>query len=51
MLHAIISLINIDSLAAITKIVEPRFFHEAVKDPKWRETMAVEIEALKVNNA
>ena len=36
--------------AAITKIVEPRFFHEVVKDPKWREAMAKEIEALELNH-
>ena len=36
-------------LAAITKIVEPRYFHEAVKDIKWREAMAKEIEALELN--
>jgi len=29
--------------------VEPRFFHEAVKDPKWREDMTKEIEALELN--
>jgi len=36
-------------LAAITKIVEPRSFHEAVKDPSRREAMATEIEALELN--
>ena len=36
-------------LAAITKIMEPRYFHEAVKDVKWREAMAKEIEALEIN--
>jgi len=29
--------------------VEPRYLHEAVKDPKWREVMAKEIEALELN--
>ena len=37
-------------MAAITKVVEPRFFHEAVKDPNWREAMNKEIDALEVNN-
>ena len=37
-------------LATITKIIEPRYFHEAVKDPKWREAMSKEIEALELNN-
>ena len=27
-------------LATIDKILEHRFFHEAVKDPKWREAIA-----------
>ena len=36
-------------LAAITKIVKPRYFYEAVKDVKWREAMAKEIEALEIN--
>jgi len=30
--------------------VEPRFFHKAVQDPKWREAMLKEIEALEENN-
>ena len=33
-------------LAAITKIVEPVFYHEAAKDPLWREAMKEEIQAL-----
>jgi len=37
-------------LAAITKVVEPKFFHEAVKDPNWREAMNKEIDVLEVNN-
>jgi len=37
-------------LAAITEIIKPRYFHEAVKDPKWREAMSKEIEALELNN-
>ena len=34
----------------ITSIPEPRFYHEAVKDPKWQEAMNVEIDALVSNN-
>jgi len=30
--------------------VEPRFFHEAIKDPKRREARAKEIEALELNH-
>jgi len=30
--------------------VEPYYFHEAVKNPKWREVMTKEIEALDLNN-
>ena len=37
-------------LATITKIMEPSFFHEEVKDPKWRKAMAKEIEALELNH-
>jgi len=29
--------------------VESRFSLEAIKDPKWRKAMAVEIEALEMN--
>jgi len=36
-------------LAAITKIVEPRCFHQAVADPNWREAIAKEIDALELN--
>ena len=36
-------------LVAITKIVEPRYFHEAVKKEKLREAMAKETEALELN--
>jgi len=36
-------------LATITKVVEPRFYHEVVKHPKWQEAMAKEIEALELN--
>jgi len=30
--------------------VEPKFYHEAVQDAKWREAMTNEIEALELNN-
>jgi len=36
-------------LAAITKIVEPRYYHEAVRDPRWQKAMAEEIRALEEN--
>ena len=34
----------------ITSILEPRFYQEAVKDPKWQEAMNSEIDALVSNN-
>ena len=37
-------------LATITRIVEPRFFHEAVTNSKWKDAMDIEIEALELNN-
>ena len=36
-------------LAAITKIVEPRYYKEAIHDPLWRKVMADEIRALEDN--
>ena len=36
-------------IAAITKVVEPRFYHEAVKDAQWRKEMAEEITVLEKN--
>ena len=36
--------------SVITSIPEPRFYHEAVKDPKWQEAMSSEIDALVSNN-
>jgi len=36
-------------LATITKIVEPRHYQEAVKDPRWRQAMTEEINALEEN--
>ena len=37
-------------LAAITAGVEPASFAEAVRDPKWREAMYSELQALENNN-
>jgi len=34
---------------AITKSIEPRFYHEAVTDTQWRKAMAVEIQTLEAN--
>ncbi|KAJ9540013.1 hypothetical protein OSB04_026519 [Centaurea solstitialis] len=36
-------------LAAITSHDEPKYFHQAVKDPAWREAMQREIDALEAN--
>ncbi|KAL9447401.1 hypothetical protein AB3S75_014963 [Citrus x aurantiifolia] len=36
-------------LAAITTLTEPTRYSEAVKDPRWREAMAKEIDALEQN--
>ncbi|XP_070049281.1 uncharacterized protein [Nicotiana tomentosiformis] len=38
------------SLAAFSAIVEPKFFLEASRDPKWVEAMQAEITALEENN-
>ncbi|XP_077215980.1 uncharacterized protein LOC143850645 [Tasmannia lanceolata] len=35
---------------AISSIIEPMSFREVVKDPKWCEAMALEIQALEANN-
>jgi len=37
-------------MAAVAKIVEPKFFHEAVKDPHWKVAMTKKIEALEKNH-
>ena len=37
-------------LAAITKETKPKYYHEAVKDPRWRDTMAEEIQVLEKNS-
>ena len=34
----------------ITNITEPKFYHEAVKDPKWQDAMAAKIATLESNN-
>jgi len=36
-------------LAAITKLVEPTYYHEAAKDARWRCAMGEEICALEEN--
>jgi len=33
-------------LTAITKVIEPKYYYEAAKDPKWRAAMEEEIRAL-----
>jgi len=36
-------------LATITTVTEPRHYHKVVKDPRWREAMTEEIQALEKN--
>jgi len=36
-------------LDSITKIIEPRYYYEAIKDPRWRKAMGEEIRALEEN--
>jgi len=37
-------------LATMTRVVEPKYFHKAVKDPKWRIAMVEEITVLEKND-
>ncbi|KAJ0912392.1 putative RNA-directed DNA polymerase [Helianthus annuus] len=41
---------NICFTSVLNKSVEPRFYHEACKDPNWVSAMNAEIEALNRNN-
>ena len=45
----LLGLTNSGFLAAITKIVEPRYYQEAAVDPNWRKAMVEEIQALEDN--
>jgi len=36
-------------LATITKVVEPKYCHEAIKDSPWHQAMIEEINALEAN--
>jgi len=36
-------------LASLTKVVEPKFYHEPVQNPLWRTAIAEEIKALEAN--
>jgi len=37
-------------LAALAKVLEPKFYHEAIKDPKGSQVIAEEIQAPEHNN-
>ena len=36
-------------LAAITKVIKPKYYNEAVKDPQWRKAVKEEIQTLEKN--
>jgi hypothetical protein len=56
--HCLSSVLSYDRLShshkifslSVTSHYEPKFFHQAIKFPHWREAMTVEISALQQNN-
>ena len=49
-LHALIFQIVIEFFVRpLQRVVEPEYYHEAVKDPRWRRAMADKIRALEEN--
>ncbi|XP_075669893.1 uncharacterized protein LOC142639628 [Castanea sativa] len=41
---------NAHFCSLITDVIKPKFYHEAVNDPRWQEAMYVEIAALEANH-